>query len=152
MVHINPWTEYGVEAAKILLDGGVEPSKICVCHIDVENRRPYIDNLLALGIYVEFDNFGKEYYVARSARRLGYGPFVRDEARVALIASLLDNGRLNQVLLSCDVCLKTLLHRYGGWGYDHVLTNIRPMLLEEGVSPGDIEIMLVDNPANYLDR
>jgi len=151
MAHINPWTEYGVEAARTLLDGGVKPGKLCVCHVDVENKKPYIDELLDMGVYVEFDNFGKEYYVDRSARRFGYGSFARDEARVALIAELISEGRLCQLLLSCDVCLKTLLHRYGGWGYDHVLTNIRPMLLEAGVTSEAIETMLVSNPARYLD-
>ena len=57
----------------------------------------------------------------------------------------------DRLLLSCDVCLKTLLHRYGGWGYDHLLVNIRTMLYEEGVTPSDVETMLTGNPANYLD-
>ena len=151
MVHINPWTEYGAEAARLLLGAGVDPGKICVCHVDVEDKKPYIDRLLELGVYVEFDNFGKEYYVARSARRLGYGSFIRDETRVDMIARLLDEGRLPQILLSCDICLKTLLHRYGGWGYDHVLNNIRPMLLEAGVAADEIMALLAGNPANYLD-
>jgi len=151
LVHINPWTDYGAEAAEILLDRGVSPDKLCICHVDVENRKPYIDKLLNLGVYIEFDNFGKEFFVARSARRLGYGPFVRDEARVELIKRLIDEGRLNQILLSCDVCLKILLRAYGGWGYDHVLSNILPMLADEGVTDDAVNAMLVRNPADYLD-
>lgn len=150
-VHINPWTTYGLEAAEILLEGGVAPEKLCVCHIDVENRLEYIMSLLKLGVFVEFDNFGKEYFVARSTRRFGYGTFVTDTQRVELLVMLILKGFEKQILLSCDVCLKTLLHAYGGWGYDHLLRNIVPMLLDEGVTREQLDALLIDNPARFLD-
>ncbi len=150
LVHINPWTVNGLESAEILLDKGVDPQRICVCHIDVENREEYILKLLSMGVYVEFDNFGKEYYVDEKVRRPGYGLFVRDTQRVELLKKLIDMGYLSQILLSCDVCLKTLLHKYGGWGYDHVLTNVVPMMREAGITDGEIETMLVKNPADFL--
>lgn len=149
-VHINPWTANGLEAADILLEAGVEPSRICISHIDVENREDYVLGLLAKGVYVEFDNFGKEYYIRREVRNSGYGLFVHDTERVTFLKKLIDAGYLNRILLSCDVCLKNLLHTYGGWGYDHVLTNIVPMMEDEGITEEQIKTMLVDNPANWL--
>jgi len=149
-VHINPWTVNGMEAADILLDAGVDPQRICISHIDVTNDLDYIHTLLQKGVYVEFDNFGKEYYIRREVRNSGYGNFVHDTDRVALVKQLIDEGYLHQLLLSCDVCLKNLLHKYGGWGYDHVLTNIVPMLEEVGVSDEQIKTMLVANPADWL--
>lgn len=149
-VHINPWTVNGIEAADILLDAGVKPEKICISHIDVENRVEYIYELLKKGVYVEFDNFGKEYYIRREVRNSGYGLFVHDTQRVSLLKKMIDDGYLKQILLSCDVCLKNLLHTYGGWGYDHVLTNIVPMMEDEGIKSDDIKTMLVDNPADWL--
>jgi len=149
-VHINPWTVNGVEAADILLNAGVKPKKICISHIDVENREDYILELLKKGVYVEFDNFGKEYYIRREVRNSGYGNFVHDTERVTLVKKLIDMGYLNQLLLTCDLCLKNLLHHYGGWGYDHVLTNIVPMMEDEGITNEQIKTMLVDNPANWL--
>ena len=149
-VHINPWTTNGVEAADILLDAAVKPEKICISHIDVENREDYIIKLLQKGVYVEFDNFGKEYYIRREVRNSGYGNFVHDTQRVTLVKKLIDMGYLNQLLLTCDLCLKNLLHSYGGWGYDHVLTNIVPMMEDEGITNEQIKTMLVDNPANWL--
>jgi phosphotriesterase-related protein len=65
---------------------------------------------------------------------------------------LIDDGYKNQILLSCDVCLKTCLRTYGGWGYDHVLKNIVPMMEDEGISKEDIKLMLIDNPGNFLDK
>lgn len=150
-VHINPWTTNGLEAAEILLLAGVPANRINICHVDVENREDYIIGLLQKGIYVEFDNFGKEYYVDQAFRNSGYGPFVTDVERVRLLKKLIGLGFVKQLLLSCDVCLKILLHRYGGWGYDHVLTNIIPMLKEEGISDQQIRQMIVENPADFLD-
>ena len=49
------------------------------------------------------------------------------------VEDLIGEGYVEQILLSCDVCLKTCLRTYGGWGYDHVLTNIVPMMEEAGI-------------------
>lgn len=149
-VHINPWTVNGLEAADILLDAGVDPERICISHIDVENREEYVFGLLKKGVYVEFDNFGKEYYIRREVRNSGYGLFVHDTERVTFLKKLIDEGYLKQILLSCDVCLKNLLHTYGGWGYDHVLTNIVPMMEDEGITQEQIHTLLVQNPADWL--
>lgn len=149
-VHINPWTVNGLEAADILLNAGVQPQRICISHIDVENREEYIYELLEKGVYVEFDNFGKEYYIRREVRNSGYGLFVHDTDRVKLLKKMIENGYLKQILLSCDLCLKNLLHKYGGWGYDHLLTNIVPMMQDEGITDEQISIMLKDNAADWL--
>ncbi|MBE5868428.1 MAG: phosphotriesterase-related protein [Lachnospiraceae bacterium] len=149
-VHINPWTVNGLEAADILLDAGVAPDRICISHIDVENREDYVFGLLEKGVYVEFDNFGKEYYIRREVRNSGYGLFVHDTERVSFLKKLIEAGYLDQILLSCDVCLKNLLHTYGGWGYDHVLTNIIPMMEDAGITQEQIKTLLVENSANWL--
>ncbi len=67
----------------------------------------YVIDLLKKGVFVEFDNFGKEYYVAESARRLGYGSFVNDTDRILFVKRLIDEYFLNRILLSCDVCLSS---------------------------------------------
>lgn len=149
-VHINPWTTNGIEAADILLSAGVSPERICISHIDVENRKEYIYTLLQKGVFVEFDNFGKEYYIRREVRNSGYGCFVRDTERVALLKQMIDDGYLKQILLSCDLCLKNLMHTYGGWGYDHVLKNIVPMMEDEGITKEQIDTLLIENPADWL--
>ncbi len=151
LVHINPWTTNGIEASKILLDAGVAPERIAICHIDVENNEDYIMELLRMGVFIEFDNFGKEYYVERKARRPGYGLFVKDTERIALLRKLIDKGHINQILLSCDVCLKTLLVTYGGWGYGHILENIEEMMEDEGIDHRMVDKMLRENPARFLD-
>lgn len=152
LVHINPWTTNGLEATKILLDAGVSPKKIAISHVDVENNIDYVKKLLSLGVYIEFDNFGKEYYVRREVRNSGYGLFVNDLQRVKLIKELIDLGYEDQILCSCDVCLKICLRSFGGWGYDHVLVNVLPMLEDEGVSKEQIDKIIRINPAKFIDN
>ena len=152
LVHINPWTTNGLEATKILLDAGVRPNKIAISHVDVQNDMDYIHKLLKMGVFVEFDNFGKEYYVNREVRNSGYGLFVNDLDRVKCLKQLIDEGYKSQILCSCDVCLKINLRSFGGWGYDHVLTNIVPMMEDEGISKQDIMLILKENPAKFIDN
>ena len=151
LIHINPWSESGREASDIVLGMGVKPEKVGICHIDVEDREDYVMSLLEKGVYVEFDNFGKEYYVRREVRNSGYGLFVRDTERVEFMKKLIARGYLNRILLSCDVCLKTTLVEYGGWGYAHLLENVVPMMEDAGITREQIDTMLVTNPADFYD-
>ena len=151
MIHINPWSTQGRAAMKIVKAHGIAPEKVVVCHSDVENREDYIFELLDTGVFLEFDNFGKEMATDLWDVKPGSGRFATDWERVHLIKKIIDRGYAGQMLFSCDVCLKTLLHAYGGWGYDHVLTHIVPMLLEVGVPELDIDRILTENPARWLD-
>ncbi|MHB9130866.1 MAG: phosphotriesterase family protein [Armatimonadota bacterium] len=148
-VHTYPWATHGMATAIFLLDHGVTPEKVVICHADVQLDPAYIAALLRLGVYVEFDNFGKEFPVEDSAGFAG-GSFATDAARVALLASLIHAGYAGQLLLTNDICLKSMLHRYGGQGYDHILTNIVPLLHNEGITRELIDVMLCENSKRLL--
>ncbi len=151
LVHTYPWGDNGLEVARILMDNGVQANKICICHVDVQINLMYIRRIMDLGVFVEFDNFGKEYYIDKRDRGFAGGVFARDIERVGAIKELIDLGYLNNIMLSCDICLKTLLHKYGGWGYDHILMNIVPMMSEFGIKDSQINILLRQNPKRFLD-
>ena len=151
IVHTYPWSRCGLAAVSILTGKGVPPNKISINHIDVEINMAYCRELCETGTFIEFDDFGKEYYIDRRNRGFAGGVFARDIERVRAIVSLVNDGYLENILMSCDVCLKTLLHKYGGWGYDHVLTHIVPMLLDEGLSERQVDVILRDNPRRFLD-
>lgn len=151
MIHINPWCTQGLNAMDVVKDHGIAPEQVVICHSDVENREDYIFKLLDMGVYVEFDNWGKEMFTDRWDVRPGSGRFVSDWERAILVKKIVDKGYEKQLLLSTDICLKSLLHKYGGWGYDHVLTHIVPMLDEVGVSQNALDEMLIHNPARWLD-
>lgn len=150
-VHTDLWARNGPEAVRVLTGHGADAGKICINHIDVDIRLDYLKELLDLGVYIEFDNFGKEFYADRRHRSVLKGLFARDIDRVRAIKALIDGGYGSRLLVSNDVCLKTCLHRYGGWGYDHVITNIVPMMEDEGITPEQIRMLFCDNPAAFLD-
>lgn len=149
-VHTFPWATAGLEAAQILIENGVDPQRIVICHIDVEFNLPYLRDLLALGVNIEFDDFGKEFYINKAERGFAGGVFARDIERVRVIKDLLDAGFESQLLITNDICLKSMLRTYGGTGYDHILRNIVPMMLDEGISHETIDILLRFNPARVL--
>jgi len=150
-VHTDLYSTNGYEIVDLLTEHGAAAEKICINHIDVDIRLPYIRDLLNLGVYVEFDNFGKEFYADKRDRSVLRGMFARDIDRVRAIKQLIDWGFLEQILVSTDVCLKTCLHRYGGWGFDHMITNIVPMMEDVGITAEQIETLMCGNPAAFMD-
>lgn len=151
IVHTYPWGKKGLEILNILKKNGVNPNRVNICHVDVEIDLIYCEALAKMGSFIEFDNFGKEYYINKKDRKFAGGIFARDIERVRSIKNLINSGYLSNILISCDVCLKILLHRYGGWGYDHILNNIVPMMLEEGITKEEIRILLEKNPKSFLE-
>ncbi|MBQ7176884.1 MAG: hypothetical protein IJS08_05645 [Victivallales bacterium] len=148
-VHIYPWCTNGLEATEILTRNGVAPSRIVICHSDVEPNRDYILSLLKLGVYVELDNFGKEFTPAPGG--FAAGRFISDVERVELAAWIIKNGYEKQLLLTNDICLKCLLMKHGGAGYRHIFADIMPMLVAQGI-PSDLvtELVLRENPLRML--
>ncbi len=149
-VHTYPWTHAGFTAAKLLTEHGVAPESICVCHTDVTFDYEYMRMLLKLGVYLEFDNFGKEFYFEAQDGAFAGGPFETDIARVRMLKRLIADGYGAKLLIASDLCLKASLHKYGGWGYDHIFENIVPMMRREGLGAEDIRCIVGQNPMRYL--
>lgn len=148
MVHLCPWVQHGMRVVDILTQGGVSPEHICLCHTDVLLNLQDMRNLLDRGVYLEFDNFGKEFTTGSA-----YGRFPSDEERMEVLYKLIEEGYIKQLLLSCDVCLKNLLTAFDGPGYGHILTKISDMVRSKYPDAEDIlRILLADNPARYLDN
>ena len=143
-VHTDLYTENGFEVIEILTREGMKAEKICIDHVDVWLRPDYIRALLDKGAFVEFDNFGKEFYVSESRR------FAYDLERIKLLATLLNEGYGKQILLSNDICLKTMWCRFGGNGYAHILQTVRKMAYENGISENAYDALLSENVKNFL--
>lgn len=144
-VHTDLYTENGYEVIDILTKEGMSPQKICIDHIDVLLRPDYVRALLDRGVFVEFDNFGKEFYVSRDRR------FAYDLERIALLKELIDVGYEKQLLVCNDICLKSMWRKYGGLGYSHILRTVKDMALDAGIKSEIYESILIDNVRNFLD-
>lgn len=98
------------------------------------------------GCFLEFDMFGLES---------AYYPFEptdmpNDGRRIDLVMRLIDEGHLDQILVSHDIAFKHLLVRYGGNGYGHILQNAVPKMRTKGMSEAQIETVLKHNPRRAL--
>lgn len=148
MVHLCPWVKHGMQVIDILEGHGVDSQHICLCHTDVLLDIQDMRNLLNRGVYLEFDNFGKEF-----TQGSAYGRFPSDEERMEVFYQLVDEGYMNQILVACDICLKNLLAAHEGPGYGHILLKIQDMIREKYPNAEEIlQAVLVDNSARYLDN
>lgn len=145
-IHIYPWSENGIEALNILESEGANPSQAVICHSDVEMNPDYMIAVMNRGAFIEFDNFGKEFWIPAEKRAFAGGNFATDRDRIQIIRKLVGLGYQNQLLITNDICLKIMLHTYGGWGYDHILTNIVPMLVDAGIDETTIWNIIKKNP------
>ena len=143
-VHTDLYTENGFEVIDILTREGARPEKICIDHVDVWLRSDYIRALLQKGVYVEFDNFGKEFYTSKERR------FAYDLERIRLLKKLMDEGYQKQILVCNDICLKTMWKTYGGNGYAHILRAVRDMAVEEGIDKKAYDALLTENVKKFL--
>ena len=112
--------------------------------MDVLLRPDYIKALLDLGVYIEFDNFGKEFYVNKERR------FAYDLERIMLLKQLIDSGYKDRILVCNDICLKSMWVSYGGQGYAHVLKTVKNMATENGIDEKTYMGLLTDNVKNFI--
>ena len=95
--------------------------------------------IAATGVWLRIDHVGIENYHLQ-----------RDHSRASVVAQLVRDGYLPQLLLSMDVCFRSRLHWYGGTGYDYLFKSFVPMLKAEGISDAEIHTMTVENPQRAL--
>jgi phosphotriesterase-related protein len=55
-------------------------------------------------------------------------------------------------VIACGIWTPAALHAHGGWGYDHLPTTVVPMLRNRGLTPADLNELLLLEPRRLLDR
>jgi phosphotriesterase-related protein len=146
-IHPPIWETRGLEILDLLESSGADPRRVVMCHCDPTLDKPdYHDAIARRGAFIEYDQFGIEFVGVE-------GIFLpRDLERIRAIKGQIDRGNLPHILVSQDVCFKICLVRYGGWGYAHILRDIVPFMVKEGISRQDIEAILTANPARMLSQ
>ena len=134
----------------ILRDNDADLERVIIGHI--ERTVPDHDGLLSvvsMGCTVAFDIFGLEtsYYPVPGTSGV---VMASDAQRLDLIDGLISGGHADRIVVSHDVCTKHRLVRYGGHGYDHLVSNVMPWMRERGVDEADLERLFVANPARML--
>ena len=135
----------GIEVLRILEKLKVDLRRVVICHCDARSNPEYQLDVVKMGAFVEFDHFGEEFYVDTADYLLD-----RDYDRVDAMQNLIEAGFTDQLLMSQDVCLKTDLVSFGGWGYAHILRNMVPYMMQRGWSSDTIHKIMVENPRRLL--
>jgi phosphotriesterase-related protein len=142
-VHLPGWERHGHRVLDATTEEGADPHATVLCHLNPSlDDASYQHSLAERGAWLEYDMVGLEFYFADQDAQ---SP--SDEENARAIASLIEAGYGEQLLISGDVFIKTMLVRYGGYGYDHLLTGFSDRLHRHGVSAVDVERLLVHNPA-----
>jgi len=145
-IHAPRYEADPLKVVKILVDAGADPRRIIMCDIDrtllTHERRC---ELAQTGCYLEYDHFGQlDYYFMPEI------DMPNDRCRINEIIQLIEAGYSNQILISQDICFKTMRSRYGGHGYAHILKYVVPTMRIKGMSEEQIHILLAENPKRIL--
>ncbi len=141
-VHLPGWFRLGREVLDLAESEGVDPGRVVLCHMgpsghDVDYQR----ELLERGAWVQYDMLGMEVFYSDQGVQCP-----SDEENARHIARLCDLGHHDQLLLSQDIFIKSLLRRHGGPGYAHVLQYFAPRLARHGLDESMVAALLTDNP------
>jgi phosphotriesterase-related protein len=142
-VHTEGRLEIVLRAIGILVAQGADPARIQICHV---NEAPWWPEVLATGASIGLDCFGSTFSIDSETRM---NP--NDQVRIDALKRIFDAGHGDRVLVSNDICMKMRLHRCGGWGYDHIQTNLWPFLRQSGFGDADLELLFIENPRQVLD-
>jgi phosphotriesterase-related protein len=139
--------QLGPDQLALMTAEGVSPERVVIGHLDNAPSLDEVRRVLDLGAYVGFDQIGYEFRVT-------------DEARLDSVAALVKDGYASQLILSQDRValwlgrltdfLRPFQEAVDREGFTLLHDKFLPGLLERGVSQGDIDTMLVANPARYF--
>lgn len=141
-VHLPGWLRLAPTVLDHVESVGADPTKVVLCHMgpsgeDLDYQRAVLDR----GAWVQFDMLGMEVYYADQGVQCP-----SDEQNAAHLARLVEHGYADQLLLSQDVFVKSLLRRHGGPGYAHILQYFAPRLRRHGLDEAQVLALMTDNP------
>jgi phosphotriesterase-related protein len=129
----------------ILESEGADLSRVYISH-----NTPYLDlvddfiSYAQRGCYVEFDMLGMEIIPGVTDH------WDEDPQLIETMKALINNGYIEHILLSQDVCFQELYVKNGGYGYAHILNNLVPEFKAAGITDEQIHTIMVENPKRLL--
>jgi len=144
MVHTNAAARTGLPALEALTSAGVDPRRIVIAHAGDSNDLDYLRAIADTGASLGCDRFGIEH-------------FNPDASRVETLAALVAEGYADRVHLGHDAaCFYDFMVGNPSFAderpdYLHISTSIVPALLDLGVTPAQVDEMLIDNPRRFFD-
>ncbi|MHB8574697.1 MAG: phosphotriesterase family protein [Dehalococcoidia bacterium] len=144
--HTDVATRRGEDQQRIFAEEGVDLSRVVIGHSGDSTDLDYLRGLIDRGSYIGMDRFGLEQMCSF-------------EDRVNTVAELCRQGYAERMVLSHDASCDfgmfpgfDLAARLPHWQYNHIPDDVLPALRERGVSEGQIDAMLVQNPRRIFER
>ncbi len=121
---------------------GADLNRVIIGHSNhIATQIPYMKRLLERGVYIQFDLMGE--VIPRLGR-------IHDYDTVRSIVQLVRDGYADRLLLSQDVCTKTMMKTYGGQGFSFVMEFVLPELRRLGAPEEALHQIMVENPRRVL--
>lgn len=147
-VHLPGWFRLGHEILDVCEGEGVDPRNVVLCHMGPSGGdSQYQQSLAKRGAWIQYDMIGMEVFYADQGVQC---PSDEDNARYLM--SLVDAGFADRLLMSQDIFLKSLLRRYGGPGFGHILQFFISRLRRHGADTNLITQLTVTNPRQLFDN
>ena len=131
----------GLDQLDVLQQEGVDLRRVVVAHSGSYPRHKYHVEIANRGAYISFDRMGG---------LKGAVEFDRNRT-LRLIKEVLDEGLIEHMVFSHDVCYRTDYTVYGGGGYDFLSTQAFAILNEEiGMTREQFDTIMIENPKRLL--
>ncbi len=143
-VHTNPHTRSGLVAQRVLREEGVDLTRVIIGHSGDTTDLDYLVELADAGSCLGMDRFGIDVLL----------PF---EDRVNTIVELVRRGYRDQITIAHDAaCFIDWFDPVAKaqvtpkWNYRHISEDVLPALLAKGLTPADLDAILIDNPRRHF--
>lgn len=135
--------------AELLLEEGVDPSRVLISHLDAAYSLDFERDLRIAkrGFYVGYDHIGTDPEWSPQPYAM------KDERRVELVVRMVEAGQLERVVIACDTNSWSigLAHRATPrHTFAHLVNGFVPMLTAAGISGEQLRVMLVETPRRFL--
>jgi len=149
IIHPSPIKESLSKVSEIVKDCGADPSKIIFAHMDVQTDLEVLKTLTKQGFNVEYDSWGIEdtELIDSSDNSL---QLPNDNQRLNRIRKLINDGYINNLIITQDMFLGLQLGKNGGKGYGHIIDNLIPRMKNFGFTEKEINNILIINPQRIL--
>jgi phosphotriesterase-related protein len=144
--HTNAAAQRGLDQQRVFAAEGVDLTRVIIGHSGDSTDLDYLMRLMDAGSYIGMDRFGLDTTLAT-------------QPRCETVAALAARGYAGQMVLSHDTHCFSLSWDRGmrakvlpDWHLGFISAGVLPRLLELGVTPEQIDQMMVANPRDIFSR
>jgi phosphotriesterase-related protein len=144
--HTNAAAQRGLDQQRVFAAEGVDLSRVIIGHSGDSTDLDYLMRLMDAGSYIGMDRFGLDTMLAT-------------QPRCETVAALAARGYAGQMVLSHDTHCFSLSWDRGmrakalpDWHLGFISAGVLPRLLDLGVTPEQIDQMMVANPRDIFAR